>query len=103
MQNTTTLQDLERDLKASLDADKEAILESQYPEDLVHEYVDSKIPIYNYTLLEVVMNDLTLGYGPEDGGLAGDESNIYDIIGIAIYERLSLVAYEWLEENKESI
>ena len=53
---------LEKNLIDELNDNKKEILEN---EDLLHEYVDSHIPVYNYDRLLLACDDLWLGYPSE--------------------------------------
>ena len=50
---------LEKNLIDELNDNKEEILKN---EDLLHEYVDSHVPVYNYDRLLLACDDLWLGY-----------------------------------------
>ena len=96
-----TMYQLEQDLLAELNDNKKEILEHKYPEDILHEYVDSNVPVYNYDRLQLACDDLWLGY-PSDSGLSDGCDNAYDIIASNIYEKLSEAAHDWLRINQES-
>ena len=49
-------QDLYNNLEESIYEVKEELLESVYPEDMLHELVDAEIPVYNHDLLDLVGN-----------------------------------------------
>ncbi len=55
---------LEKDLIDELNDNKKEILEN---ENLLHEYVDSHIPVYNFDRLQLACDDLYLGYPSESG------------------------------------
>ena len=95
---TTTLRTLTRDLIAALDADKDTIQNADYPDDMLHEYVDSTIPVYNWELAECLADNPSLAY-PDDECLLPEKANVWQILMVSISEQLSHVAYEWLEEN----
>jgi len=62
-------------------------------QDWLHELADSTVPVMNASLLECVLNDLTLGF-PDD---MSDADNVYEIIGRSIYDRLRERAEEvWI-------
>ena len=98
-QEKTTIYQLEKNLIDELNDNKKEILESEYPSDLITEYADSWIPVYNSDLIEALSDDHTLAYVDEQGLLPEDPS-VHDIIRVAIYERLIAAAYEWLNENE---
>ena len=100
MTNKTTMHQLEIDLIDELNDNKKEILEHEYPSDLITEYADGYVPIYNYDLIEALSSDHTLA-NVDDTGLLPQNPSVHDIIRMAIYERLIGVAYEWLNDNEE--
>jgi hypothetical protein len=92
-----TMYQLEKNLIDELNDNKQEILEN---DDLIHEYVNSNIPVYNFDRLQLACDDLWLGY-PSESGLSEGCDNAYDIIATNIYEKLSQVANDWLHENKK--
>mgnify|MGYP003674477875 CR=1 FL=1 len=60
MTDKTTMHHLEIDLIDELKNNKKEILEHEYPSDLITEYVDGYIPIYNGDLIDVLSSDHTL-------------------------------------------
>jgi hypothetical protein len=100
MTDKTTMHQLEIDLIDELNDNKKEILEREYPSDLITEYADSYVPIYNGDLIDVLGSDHTLA-GVDDYGLLPQNPSVHDIIRTAIYERLIGVAYEWLNNNEE--
>jgi hypothetical protein len=89
---------ISKDLIAELEDNKEEILEHQYPEDLVSEYVDSNISVYTYDQLMIYANnhnDLDL--------YDNDSGNFQDAIVHAIYEYLHSEATMWLCEQQEAM
>jgi hypothetical protein len=96
-----TMWQLERDLIAELNDNKAEILAEQYPEDRIAEMVDGWIPVYNYQLAELLADCPSLGDGPDDYGLCGDNPTVWQIITAAIYEKLSNAAHEWLYEAQQ--
>jgi len=100
MTDKTTIHQLEKDLIDELNDNKKEILEREYPSDLITEYADGWIPIYNGDLIEVLSSDHSLS-NVNDTGLLPENPSVHDIIRTAIYERLIGVAYEWLNDNEE--
>jgi len=100
MTDKTTMHQLEKDLVDELNDNKKEILEREYPSDLITEYADGWIPIYNGDLIEVLSSDHSLS-NVNDTGLLPENPSVHDIIRTAIYERLIGVAYEWLNDNEE--
>jgi hypothetical protein len=95
--NKQDIYTLEQNLIEELNDNKEDILENSSPEDVVSEYADSWVPIYNYDLLEVAQSDLTLGYCDEVQG------DIYTKLTYAIYYRLNTIAWRWLQDNQKEV
>ena len=100
MTNKTTMHELVKNLIEELNDNKKEILENEYPSDLIHEYADGWIPVYNSDLIEALSSDHSLS-NVDDNGLLPENPSVHDIIRTAIYERLIGVAYEWLNENEE--
>ena len=97
--NKQNIYTLEQNLIEELNDNKEEILESTYPEDLVNEYAESWIPVYNYDLLKVAQSDLTLGYIHDSD--QGEADDIYQMLTWSIYERLISVGHRWLDNQVE--
>ena len=97
MKNKITMYQLEKDLIDELNDNKKEILDN---EDLLHEYVDSNVPVYNYNRLQLACDDLWLGY-PSGSGISKGCNNAYDIIGNNIYEKLMEKAQSWLNDNEK--
>ena len=100
MTDKTTMHELEKNLIEELNDNKKEILEHEYPSDLITEYADGWIPIYNSDLIEALSSDHTLA-NVDDSGLLPQDPSVHDIIRTAIYERLIGVAYEWLNDNEK--
>ena len=100
MTDKTTMHQLEIDLIDELNDNKKEILEHEYPSDLITEYADGYVPIYNYALIEALSMDHTLA-NVDDTGLLPENPSVHDIIRMAIYERLINVAYTWLSDNEK--
>jgi len=83
----------------ALQESKDEIFDSQYPEDVLHEIVDSNVPIYHSDLADILSGDNSFAF-VEDAGLIPQHPDVYQIISISIYERLSDIAYLWFEDNK---
>ena len=78
------------------------LLEDNKIDDILHEYTDGHVPIYNYDLLRLACDDLYLGYKTEDNEQENFES-AYDIIKWNIYEKLNSIAYEWIKKNVKKV
>lgn len=96
--NKQNIYTLEQNLIEELNDNKEDILEGSCPEDVVSEYADSWVPIYNDDLLKVAQSDLTLGYNNSEG-----EGDVYAQLTWSIYHRLELVAQQWLQDNQVEV
>tara|TARA_R100000697_G_scaffold4140_3_gene9024 strand:+ start:79 stop:393 length:315 start_codon:yes stop_codon:yes gene_type:complete len=101
-QEKTTMHQLEKNLIEDLNDNKKEILDSQYPEDLITEYVDSWIPIYNSDLIEALSEDHSLAY-VDDTGILGENPDVHQIIRCSIYEKLCHVGHNWLYENQKEV
>ena len=100
MTDKTTMYQLEKDLIEELNENKKEILEHEYPSDLITEYADGYVPIYNGDLIDVLGSDHTLSE-VDDPGLLNQNPNVHDIIRTAVYERLISTAYQWLNDNEK--
>ena len=100
MNDKTTMYQLEKNLIEELNDNKKEILEHEYPSDLITEYADGWIPIYNSDLIEALSSDPSLAY-VDDHGLLPTDPGVHDMIRTAIYERLINVAYTWLSDNEK--
>ena len=90
----TTMRELEDDLEEGIiDAYKNGSYDWKYPSDILHEIVDSYVPIYYGEIAEVLASDSSLGW-IDDEGLVGENATIHERIQVAIYERLSAKAHE---------
>jgi hypothetical protein len=92
-----SLYHITQDLLAELEDNKEEILESTYPEDLVSEYVDSNISVYTYDQIMIFANNNDLWHRTDDFG--ADDIN-QQIVG-AIYSYLAEEADAWLFNKQE--
>ena len=100
MTDKTTMHQLEKNLIDELNDNKKEILERENPSDLINQYADGWIPVYNSDLIEALSSDPSLAY-VDDHGLLPTDPSVHDMISTAIYERLIGVAYEWLNDNEK--
>ena len=100
MSKRINMYQLEKNLIDELNDNKKEILEREHPSDLIHEYADGWIPVYNSDLIDALSSDHSL-CDVDDTGLIPENPSVHDIIRTAIYERLIGVAYEWLNENEK--
>lgn len=85
---------------------KEEVMDRTYPQDCASEFADSWVPVYNGQLLDLALDNLSLGYGPEDECYLGDNpKSAYVFICAAVYEQLHEVASTlietWLQEERD--
>lgn len=97
---SATWYNLKRDLIDNLNNQKEEFLDSQYPEDLLYEIVDATIPCNYNDLAALLADNHDLGYVHDSGLVDTKETSVFKIIQVSIYEQLSEIAYEWLQENR---
>lgn len=86
-----------QDLISELENNKEEILEHEYPQDLVSEYVDSNISVYTYDQIMIFANnynDLDLD--------SNDCDDFQDAVVSAIYSYLAEQADAWLFEQEQA-
>ena len=89
---------LEQNLLRDLNDNKNQILKN---EDLLSEYVESVVPVYNYDLLLLACDDLWLGYPNDYISEAEHKYDAYEIIKWNVYEKLLNVANDWLSKQLE--
>jgi len=89
------MRDLINSYVNELEVNKEEILGNNYPEDLIKEYADSYIPIYNYELAMYLANNLELGF---EEYYTDRDYDIFDLIKQVIYNDLIFEGYNWLGE-----
>jgi len=92
-----SLYHITQDLIAELEGNKEEILEHEYPQDLVSEYVDSNISVYTYDQIMIFANnynDLDLDNN--------DCDDFQDAVVSAIYSYLAEQADAWLFEQEQA-
>lgn len=97
---TCDINQLTEDLITELDEMAQEILEAVHPEDLLTERADAWVPIYYGDLADCLAADTSLAQ-VDDPGLLPADTYVWQIISIAIFERLQAAAYEWLEEAQE--
>jgi hypothetical protein len=90
---------LEQNLIRDLNDNKDHILKN---EDLLSEYVESMVPVYNYDLLLLACDDLWLGYPNDYISETGHKYDAYEIIKWNVYEKLFNFANEWLNQNRKA-
>ena len=77
-----TMRWLIEDFKDTLERDKEDILSSDYPEDTLHDYADSSVPVYNWDLAQLLANNPELAYldAPEFIANSGEDYSIFRVL-----------------------
>ncbi len=96
MKNTITLNNLIKSLIETLDDNAGEILTSTFSEDLLRDYADSEVHIYNDDILDLCKNEPWLGNIKPDI----EASNAFDFVRFNIYDCLIERAYEWLHEKR---
>jgi len=92
-----SLYHITQDLIAELEGNKEEILEHEYPQDLVSEYVDSNISVYTYEQIMIYANNYN------DLDLDGNDCDDFqDAVVSAIYSYLAEQADAWLFEQEQA-
>lgn len=70
--------------------------------DWLHELVDGAVPVMNASLLECVLDDLTLGFPDDMQEAVAGTDNVYGVIARSIYDRLRDTAEEtWAAIKQE--
>jgi hypothetical protein len=78
-----------------------------YPEDVVHEFADSAVPVYTWDIMQMAANNTSLATDEPELGPAFDGSptpaniiaaNIYEHVAGELYTAL----YEWQKEQEET-
>lgn len=77
------------------------ILSERYYQDRLNEIIDNAIPIYNSDLADLLSDNNDLAE-VDDYGLIEGVTDVWKIIQMSIYEKLSSYAYEVYEEEKEN-
>ncbi len=98
----TTIAQLKTEMEEQIHDEAQDMYDSRDPEDRIHEYADSTVPVYNADRLECLTDDNSLAY-LDDTGLVADDADIYTRIGVAIYEQLLQHGYTYWEEIKSEI
>jgi DNA-binding PadR family transcriptional regulator len=98
MSKKNNIYTLEQNLIEELNDNKEEILNSSYPEDLINDYADGWIPIYNWDVLETAQSDLYLLNEADEDETGG---SIIQKIQTAIYYRLTDAGNKWLQDNQD--
>ena len=95
-----SIEQLERDVRAEVLERADELKESAYPDDLLFEIADSNIPVYYQELAKFLADEPGLAF-VDDPGLIDTSKGVYQIIQVAIYERLIQAAHEAFENLEE--
>ena len=88
---------IEKSLIEDLEDHKEEILESDG--DYLHEFVDSSVSVYYYDQVMIFANNNELWHLEEEF----DAKDVNQYIANVIYQHLSGVAHEWLNEVSDEL
>ena len=77
------------------------ILSQRYPEDYVREIADGWIPVYNGDLVDLLSDNMSLGY-PDDNGIVDGVTNVFDFLIATVSEALTLHAFSVYEDEKDN-
>lgn len=88
-----TMYELENDVRQEVRDRAIELLESRYSSYILNEIADSNVPIYNREKVECLLDDFSLAE-VEDEGLISGVTNVFDILGVSIYERLLYIAHD---------
>jgi len=101
-EDTTTLRGLLADFRDTLDTDRDDILAAGDPDDVLHEYADSAVPVYTADLMRLAADDIDLATAEPECGPAFDGSPTpANIVAANVYEALLAEGYEWLREVQD--
>jgi len=103
MSDTTTMHELEANLREEIRDNAAFLLKEVYPEDSITEYVDSSVPVYTSTLMELAASNPWLATAePEILAFDGTPSPVNAVAG-NIYEALTeAAAEEWKSITDEA-
>ena len=95
----TTMYELEQEIRDEVREEADSLMQSEYPEDSLHEMADSHVPVYN-ELLDLTASDNNLALSePEVLAFDGTPTPINAIAG-NVYERLLRAAFDEWEDVK---
>ena len=92
----STMYDLEKEVRKEVRDRIEDLLNSRYPSDILNEIADNNVPIYNRDRVELLLDEMTQVYMSLSEVIEG-VTDIFQIIGVSIYEKLSQTAREEFE------
>ena len=91
-----TMYELEEEVRGEVRDRIEDLLNSRYPNDILNEIADGFVPIYNRDRVELLLDDMSLSE-VDDPGLIEGVTDIYQILGVSIYEKLIQIAHKEFE------
>ena len=92
----STMYELEEEVREEVRDRIEDLLNSRYPSDILNEIADNNVPIYNRDRVELLLDDMSLSE-VDDPGLIEGVTDIFQILGVSIYEKLSQIVHEEFE------
>ena len=95
-----TLYEIEKELINEMQDRKAELLITEDSYDMLSEIIDSYIPGYNYDLVELLLNNLHLGY-IEEPEVVYAKNDIFSYISLSIFEYLLPIANKMLEDLRE--
>ena len=96
-----TWYELQRNLTDRLENRKDELLTGKDAEDFLHELINETIPGNYNDLADLLANNHNLAHVKDAELIDTNEIDIFKIIQTAIYEQLSELATEWLEEARQ--
>ena len=88
------------DVAEDISSQMPAILSNRYPEDYIREIVDGWVPVYNGDLVDLLSDNMSLGY-PDDSGLTEGAESVFAFLSITVSEELLQVAMKVYEDEKD--
>ena len=101
---THSMWQLEKDIRTDVREDAQYLLDSKYPDDMIHEMADSHVPVYTTVLMNLAASDIGLATDEPEIGPAHDGTPTpVNIITANVYERLWRAASnEWVDVQAET-
>lgn len=82
-----------------LDENKESILRSETPSEIIGKIIDKHVPHENHKLAGLLIDDLSLGYPYRK---LERKTDVFKLLKWSIYERLNQAANQWHEQHLDS-